>query len=59
MRPMISYGDDSIRARYIVMTRSQGGQNSYEVFDTQAGRAVGKTYKTKAGAEKKAAKLNG
>lgn len=58
MRPMISYGDDSIRARYIVMTRSQAGTTAYQVFDTKTGQGVGKTYKTKASAEKKAAKLN-
>jgi hypothetical protein len=56
---MISYGDDSIRARYIVMTRSQGGQTTHQVFDTKTGQGVGKNYKTKADADKKAAKLNG
>jgi hypothetical protein len=56
---MISYGDDSIRARYIVMTRSQAGTTTHQVFDTKTGQGVGKTYKTKAGAERKAAKLNG
>jgi hypothetical protein len=56
---MISYGDNSVSARYIVMTRTQGGQSDYQVFDTQAGRAVGKAFKTKKAADAKARKLNG